>query len=598
MKKLSLLFLLLLSMNVYAQETDKTVTLVVSGQGKTPDVAKQNALRSAIEQAFGTFISSKTEILNNVLIKDEIVSVSNGNIKNFEILSSTKLSEALYTVLVNATISINKLSSFVQNKGYESSFNGESFGMNIKLQKLNELAEAKAVLNTCYTLNEILKKSIDFKLTNSEPQSVDGKSDEFKVALKISWSLNNNYQIFKNYVIDVLPKIAMTDEEEQSYVSLNKDIYRMYIFGSTYTFRNQLSIIQLKNLFLRTNQYLYNFKIVSEAGEISTDVSLLFNNNYDEYGNYVNNQNKNESWEYNGIAFPNVYMGNVYSRFGDYFEDESWSRCSSWSIYAGFMENLNKRGLSFFFNNLNYSNQWFDKLNNKSRMIIDKLAEYWGSDPVLITTMNDHSYNKDERNRLILRDYPPGNTVGQITLTKTFLLTELEKITKFKVLNLNSEENRETGITKSDTSTLKPLKDTLNAYIKEKNFIKCEEILSALINEEPANSYYYSFLGVIYRIQRKYDKAYDQFYKSLKLVPKNLETVFYLSNCYLSDAIDYWAEVKNKSYGEYEIDKKENQYYYLLCKSMDVLEQYIFNFGENAKAKEEINRIKTSLGWN
>ena len=41
-----------------AQEADKTVTLVVNGQGKTPDEAKQNALRSAIEQAFGAFISS------------------------------------------------------------------------------------------------------------------------------------------------------------------------------------------------------------------------------------------------------------------------------------------------------------------------------------------------------------------------------------------------------------------------------------------------------------------------------------------------------------------------------------------------------------
>ena len=37
--------------------TDKTVTLTVSGTGKTLEEARLNALRSAIEQAFGAFIS-------------------------------------------------------------------------------------------------------------------------------------------------------------------------------------------------------------------------------------------------------------------------------------------------------------------------------------------------------------------------------------------------------------------------------------------------------------------------------------------------------------------------------------------------------------
>ncbi len=77
MKKLIILLTCLFTLNAFAQD-DKTVTLVVSGQGKTQDEARQNALRSAIEQAFGTFISSKAEMLNDNLIKDEIVSISKG----------------------------------------------------------------------------------------------------------------------------------------------------------------------------------------------------------------------------------------------------------------------------------------------------------------------------------------------------------------------------------------------------------------------------------------------------------------------------------------------------------------------------------------
>ena len=75
---------------LFAQE-DKTVTITVSGQGKTQDEAKENALRNAIEQAFGTFISTKTELLNDEIISDQITSLSSGNIISYEIINNLKL---------------------------------------------------------------------------------------------------------------------------------------------------------------------------------------------------------------------------------------------------------------------------------------------------------------------------------------------------------------------------------------------------------------------------------------------------------------------------------------------------------------------------
>ena len=76
------LFCILFSASsLFAQDTDKTLSLVVSAQGKTLEEAKQNALRSAIEQAFGTFISSKSEVLEEQIVSDDITSVANGNFK-------------------------------------------------------------------------------------------------------------------------------------------------------------------------------------------------------------------------------------------------------------------------------------------------------------------------------------------------------------------------------------------------------------------------------------------------------------------------------------------------------------------------------------
>ena len=146
MKNLILILALIINFSAFSQD-DKTVTLVVSGQGKTQDEAKQNALRSAIEQAFGTFISSKTEILNDNLVKDEIVSINNGNIQKFDIISEVQIPDGGYATTLKATVSVTKLTSFVENKGVIVEFKGGLFAENIKLQNLYEKNELKTVDN-------------------------------------------------------------------------------------------------------------------------------------------------------------------------------------------------------------------------------------------------------------------------------------------------------------------------------------------------------------------------------------------------------------------------------------------------------------------
>ena len=95
-----------LQMNAEILSNDE-VTLVVSADGTSKDEAVKLALRSAIEQTYGAFVSSNTVLLNDELVKDEIVTVSSGNVKEYKELTSNKLPNGRTYVTLQATVSIS-----------------------------------------------------------------------------------------------------------------------------------------------------------------------------------------------------------------------------------------------------------------------------------------------------------------------------------------------------------------------------------------------------------------------------------------------------------------------------------------------------------
>ena len=93
-----ILAIVLSASSIKAQTDNKDVAITSSGSGKTLEDAKQAALRSATEQAFGAFISSKTEMFNDQIVADQMASVSSGNIKSFEILNQDQLPDGRWGV--------------------------------------------------------------------------------------------------------------------------------------------------------------------------------------------------------------------------------------------------------------------------------------------------------------------------------------------------------------------------------------------------------------------------------------------------------------------------------------------------------------------
>ena len=191
--KAKVFLLALLIMNVFqvsAQNKDE-VTLVVSADGATKDEAVKTALRSAIEQAYGTFVSANTTILNDELVKDEIVTISNGNIKNYNEVSSNQLPNGHTYVTLKVTVSISRLVSYAKSKGASTEFAGAAFAMNMKMKELNKKNEMAVLENLLVQMKQMLPYAFDRKLVIGTPKLPNQKNIDYHMAYYVGATVVN-----------------------------------------------------------------------------------------------------------------------------------------------------------------------------------------------------------------------------------------------------------------------------------------------------------------------------------------------------------------------------------------------------------------------
>ena len=307
MKKFKIIVTLFLivftAKNGFSQTNNKDVTITSSGSGKTLEDAKQAALRSATEQAFGAFISSKTEMFNDQVVADQMSSVSSGNIKSYEVLNESQLPDMRWGVTIKALVSVDKLTSFVESKGITIEIKGGMFALNIKQQALNESGEVKAISEMVGLLHEPMQISFDYEIKSSDPKSLDAENKNWEIPLVVTATTNKNMDFCANYCIKTLAALSLSAEEVTSYKNLNKSVYQVIIqyngVKKTFYLRKKMSVDALKTLISQWEFYTRSFTVQSGLDETNgnNDPNIQIQVKYllDSNGNYVIDRGRRES---------------------------------------------------------------------------------------------------------------------------------------------------------------------------------------------------------------------------------------------------------------------------------------------------------------
>lgn len=266
MKLKFLVCALVLFFHGYGKTSDE-VTIVTTGSGKTLDDAIRVALRGALEQTFGTFISSKTELLNDALTQDLITTVSTGNILSYVIISQVKL-EGEHSVSLKTTVSTSKFASFVESKGSIIEFKGGLLAFNILQQELNEKSEIVALVELRKVISKFSDESFDFKLKVFEPYSKDGNNRLWTIPMYVSVYPNDNFNNLKSHIYRTLSGLSLSKDEAYNYIKLNKPVYPISLAVNEKDYghiilRTHVGFSQVITQLYNFNHSLQNFRIAN-----------------------------------------------------------------------------------------------------------------------------------------------------------------------------------------------------------------------------------------------------------------------------------------------------------------------------------------------
>lgn len=331
----------------FAQNVEE-VTLTVSGDGDTKKDATDIALRSAVEQAFGVFISANTTILNDSLVKDEIATVSSGNIKKYDEIASLILPNGKTSVTLKTIVSISNLAKYTESHGSSVEFAGATFGANMKLKELNKINEEKAIDNM---INQI--KSLTTSMFDYELEMQDIKADyTMNVTVKI---LPNETTKLINFIITkTLESLSLNQQEKDEYenIGLESTLIQfgdirstkgnVYIFNgggksNSYCFRSKKSLEILEQFIIcEFRDAIYNFKIIDNLQGISSvDINyggykydyVMYNHNFHTYEKTTHKYSSKDDYsepikklngliiESNvyklGVKLPSTFHGNI-----------------------------------------------------------------------------------------------------------------------------------------------------------------------------------------------------------------------------------------------------------------------------------------------
>jgi hypothetical protein len=227
----------------WAQEANKTQTIVAEGVGATADEAIKDALRNAVRQVVGAIVDAETLVKDDEVIEDKVLTYSDGFVKGYdEIAGSKKLKGGLHRIKIKAQV--ERRSVIAKLKAAKVSVN--------KLDGEGLFAKAVTELDAEQDAAAILKqqfKGFPLSCMTAEvigkPEILEKSANEATVGLTVKIEPDlRAYKDFSGQLVKVLDGIAKQKGEFTAQYALKKGYGNVFVSTPETGYRSAIQMLQ------------------------------------------------------------------------------------------------------------------------------------------------------------------------------------------------------------------------------------------------------------------------------------------------------------------------------------------------------------------
>jgi hypothetical protein len=211
--------------------------IVADGYGANPDEALKAALQNAVEQAAGAYVSSMTEIENDEIVKEEVLSLSHGFIKEHRKLSESNFGDE-YKVVVAAIIVEKQMIKSLEASGVKVQYQTSGLVSDLKAwdnMKEDEYKMAQAL----FDVHQMKNYGIiwNYNLHMEEPTR---SGTSYAAKGTVTATTNSNYTTEFMNLKRILSELALETEEMKYQIPVTHTVRKGssdYISYDRYAFK-------------------------------------------------------------------------------------------------------------------------------------------------------------------------------------------------------------------------------------------------------------------------------------------------------------------------------------------------------------------------
>lgn len=296
-----LLILAFASVAAIAQTNNDDITLTVTGNGVTKEEAANNALRKAISQAYALLVSADTSLLKSEAAKNEIISSSLNNIKDFKYIVAMDAADGGRQATLQVTVSVPNLISYAKSRGASTEFAGAVFTRGMKIRELLKANELQALSVLKEQIRRIIPFCMDKQISVEEPRMMPAYHEGDVFDMNYSYGIEQYFYTHNrgwDVARPIYQKIASWGNREDSYLMTLRVRCRQTkyfnllrnIIKKTFSCLclSQKEMDKYSQLNIPFSERSYRFREIDSLDKVSNreDISCVFRNSDKELGKW------------------------------------------------------------------------------------------------------------------------------------------------------------------------------------------------------------------------------------------------------------------------------------------------------------------------